>query len=253
MGLRIRQQEQANPGHPHHPPCHPVGTISVGEPPADCAQHTARQREASGQESSKPQIETVLGHVVLGHPERQPDVTTKYDRIVLAVLPDARIAQRAQLIGEGDCLAHTVCGIVIGKRPERQCGHQHCHGIHFRNCLPDPHARTMLGATNSVSATLSCLPKRPWRSPGSCGANERAVSDTHREGATGQSDEQACEQEVPVSAGVGDQVDGMRAARASARTARDVRQSRWPETERQANERTRFSTGVDASRPNCVS
>jgi hypothetical protein len=98
VGLRVAQQEQADPAHPHHPPGDAVRAVLVRQPAADGAQHAAGQREAGRQQGGHADVQAELAHVVLHHPQRQRHVAAEHDAVVLAVLEHLGVLQRLELV-----------------------------------------------------------------------------------------------------------------------------------------------------------
>jgi hypothetical protein len=202
LGLRIGHDEQADPGHPQHPPGHPVRAPFVRHPAAHRAQHAAGQGEAGRQEGRRLQVETVFADVVLGHPQGQRHVAAEHDRVVLAVLPDDGIFKRLELISHGDMGRHLVLRVVVGEEPEQDGGDQHGGGIdlgHHGPAVGQDDGRShqlghggarVAGAEHAHGHALAFL-----------FVPAGAVGDAHREGAAGQADEQADGEEVPELGG----------------------------------------------------
>ncbi|MCY1422625.1 hypothetical protein D9M71_383150 [compost metagenome] len=207
LGLRVGQQEQADPADPQHPPGHALRAPAVRHPAADRAQHAARQREAGGQQRCALQAEAIFLDVVLGHPQRQGHVAAEDDRVVLAVAPHRRFGQGLELFAQARA-AGTAMGLVFGaEKPEQHGGDEQDGAEHFRYQLP------AAGGNQRRGEELG------HRRPGVAGAEDAHgqalvvlfeplgnVGNAHRERAAGKADEQAQHQELPVSRGVADQV-----------------------------------------------
>ena len=75
-----------------------MGAEAVGQPAADGAEGAARQREAGGEQRRLGDREAVFVLEILRHPDRQRREAAEHDRVILAVFPDARIAQHRELL-----------------------------------------------------------------------------------------------------------------------------------------------------------
>src|SRR5262249_48822836 len=100
VGLRIGQEEQADPGRPQYPPCHVVCAKTIRKPTAESAQYPCRKGKARGQKRSLSNAQPVLTHKVLRHPNGQRGEAAKNDRVILAVLPDAQVLEYRQLLAQ---------------------------------------------------------------------------------------------------------------------------------------------------------
>ena len=198
VGLRVGEQEQADPAHPQHPPGDLVRAVLVRQPATDRAQHAAGQGEGGGQQGGDADVQAVLADVVLGHPQRQGDVAAEDDRVVLRVLPHLGIAQRRQLLAPGDPAVDPMGRLVVGEHPEHDGHDQHGHGVHLRHERPserhqqrrcDELVHRRAGVAGAVDAHREALPCA--REPA------RDVGRAHREGAAGQPDEQTEDEEMP--------------------------------------------------------
>ncbi|MPM23404.1 hypothetical protein SDC9_69876 [bioreactor metagenome] len=159
IGLRIRQDEQANPAHPHHPPGHRVRAILVAEHATNRAQHAAGQREASGQQRGHADVEPVLAHVVLHHPQRQRHIAAKHDAVVLAVLEHLGVLERLELVRKGDVAGNQVRGIAVAEQPKQDDRAQHDGGIHMwhggpAECHQDHRSNELVDRGARVARTI---------------------------------------------------------------------------------------------------
>jgi hypothetical protein len=136
VGLRVAQQEQADPAQPQHPPGHGVRPETIGKPAADCAQHAAGQGKTGCQQGRGGDVEAELADVILDHPQAHRDVAAEDDRVVLTELPDLGVLQRPQLLAPGDLRIDQVRRIGMTQRPEQDRRAEHDSGVHLRHGRP---------------------------------------------------------------------------------------------------------------------
>ena len=136
VGLWIGEQEQTDPTDPQHPPCHAVRAVLVGDPTAYGAQHAAGERKARGQQRGSAYVEAKFADVVLNHPKAHRHVATKYDRVVLAELPDLGVLQGNKLLAPRDFRVHQVGRIGIAAKPEQNCCAEHDGRVDLRYHCP---------------------------------------------------------------------------------------------------------------------
>jgi len=209
VGLRVGQQEQADPAHPQHPPGDLVGTVPVAQPAPHGAQHTAGQRKAGSEQSGHADVQAVFTDVVLHHPQSQRHIAAEHDAVVLAVLEHLGVLERLELVGELDVAGHPMGRIAVTEQPEQdhRAGHDRRvdlrhrrpakgHQDHRRHELVDGRAR-IARAVDAHGHALLALGKP---------ARHIRRADTER--TPGQSDEQANRQEVPELGGIGHEPDG---------------------------------------------
>ena len=101
LGRRIRDQEQHDPRRPQHPPGDARARRS--------GRRASRRTRAAGPPAARTPIasspagldvETVLLHVVLRHPQRQRGEAAEGERVVLAELPYAPILEHRELLAQ---------------------------------------------------------------------------------------------------------------------------------------------------------
>ena len=208
LGLRIRKNEQADPGKPEHPPGHLVGTEFVGKISPQRAQHATGQGKAGRQKSRILDVETVLGHVILGHPQRQRDIAAEDDGVILGILPHLGILQSLQLLTDAGTGRRVMRRIIKSEQPEKDHRTQHDGRIHLRHRLPAPgqhdgrrnqlgHRRAGIARAENPHGQPLTIARKP----------ARAIRRTHGEGTTGDTDEQTRHQKMPKSRGMGNQPD----------------------------------------------
>ncbi len=240
IGLRVRQQEQAHPADPQHPPGHAVGAVFVAQHTADGAQHAAGQREAGGQQGGDADVQPVFAHVVLHHPERQRHIAAEHDAVVLAVLEHARVLQRLQLVHEGDVAGHAVRRIAVAEQPEQHQRAEHDGRIGVRHGRPaeghqDGRRHELVHRRAGIARAVDAhgRPLALLRKPA------RHVGRAHRERASGQPDEQADREEVPVLGGIAHDPDGRHRRRHQAGHHDAAAVAVRPDAQRHAHERAR--------------
>ncbi len=208
VGLWIREQEQADPAHPQHPPGDLVCTELVRHHATHRAQHATGQGEAGRQQRRHADVQTELAHVVLHHPQRERHVTAEDDAVVLAVLEHLGVLERLELVHERHVARHEVVGVAVGEEPEQHHRAQHDGRVHLRHHGPakrhQQHRRHKLvdrstRVARAVHAHGHAL--AVFREPA------RHVGRTDRERAAGQTHEQADGEEVPVGGGVAHEPD----------------------------------------------
>ena len=211
-GGRIAEQEQANQADPQHPPSHGVAAPFVRGPAAQGADRAGRQIEEDGQERGGGQRQTVFADVVLGQPQRHRHERAEHEGVGQTKAPDPGIEQGGELLAQGRTGAVLVGALLvqrvgIGEEPEQHRHRHHGDGINPGDHLPgaerpDDHRSDELGQRRTGVAGAEDAHRRAlplFAEP------SRGVGDADREGATGQPDEQAEHQILPVLGGVGDQ------------------------------------------------
>ena len=186
-----------------------MGTVFVAEHTTNGAQHTTGQREAGRQQRGDADVQTVLTHVVLHHPQRQRHVATKHNAVVLAVLEHLGILECLELVGELDMAGYQVCGVAVAEKPEQHHGAQHDGRIHLGHHGPAKrhqndgghklvHSGTRVARTVDTHGRALAILGKPACHVG-CAHRERTTCQTHK---------QANRQKVPVFGGVTHHPDG---------------------------------------------
>ena len=211
-GGRITEQEQANQADPQHPPGYGVAAPFVRCPAAQGANRPGRQVEEDGQECGGGQRQAVFADIVLGQPQRQRHERAEHEGVGQAKAPHSRIDQGQQLLAQGRAGAvligpFLVQRVGIGEEPEQHGHRHHGDGVNLGHHLPgaggsddqrgDELGQRRPGVAGAENAHRRALPF--LAEPG------RGVGDADRERTTGQPDEQAQDQVVPVLGGVGDE------------------------------------------------
>ena len=135
-------------------------------------------------------------------------------------------------------------GVVIGEEPERDRGDQHRRGIDLRHHLPAEHHHQRGGHELGDRGARVAGTEHAHREPLVLTLEPaRAVGDADREGAAGEADEEAGDEELPVLGGVADEVDRQYGAQHQHEEDDATAVLVGEHAERQANQRARQHRG----------
>ena len=205
VGLRVGQQEQADPGDPQYPPGDVVRPEPIRQIPPKRPQHAGGQCEAHRHQCRLAYREAIFVDEILWHPDGNRSEAAEDDRVVLAVLPDSRVAQNRQLPAQRHQAARFP-GIRRGEQPEQRRRHEQGDGIGPGHALPaiagnqrrrDEHIDGGTGRAGTEDAHRETLPL-PRKEPGRIGR-------AHCKGRADQPERQPQQQELPESRRIGRQ------------------------------------------------